>query len=155
MTALSCQVEDWRECRAAMEWLWTLHWDEVANDKDKVPLDLNIEEYEECADRGFMHCVTVRENKGKIVGYHWSIVRPHLHYKQTLCAFQDIYFIHPDYRNGTGAGLAMFRFAEQTLKERGVQKLYGAHKIKLDLGEIFEYLGWKKSEIHYTKYIGG
>lgn len=150
--AITFHVDDWRAARAEMEWLWPLHWDEVAMDKDHMRFDLDINEYETYADRGFMHCIIARD-EGKVIGYHWSIVRMHLHYKTVLCAFQDVYFLHPDYRKGMN-GVNLFRFAEDTLKARGVKKLYGAHKIKLDIGDIFYRLGWSHAENHYTKYIG-
>ena len=152
MSAVSFQVEDWAKARPDMEWLWPMHWQEVANDRDKIPLDVWFEAYDQLADMGQLHIVTARVG-ALLVGYHWSIIRPHLHYHSCLTAFTDIYYLHPDHRKGM-TGLALMRFFEQSVKAKGVRKIYTAHKEKLDKGIIFERLGYQKSEIVYTKYIG-
>lgn len=146
------QVEKWSDCKAEMALLWPLHWEEVANDKDKIKLDVWYEAYDEMEKSGQLHIVTARDEE-KIVGYHWSVVRPHLHYKSSLTAYTDIYFLHPSYRRGMN-GIKLFKFVEKSLKERGVEKMYTASKIKLDKSSIFEFLGWHEAETVYTKYIG-
>lgn len=150
---ITLAVEDWREVLSDSEWLFDLHWKAVAMDRDKMPLDLHIEKYTQLAAQNIVHTVVARDNSNRIVGYHWSFITPHLHYKTTLCAFQDVYFLHPDWRKGMN-GVNLFRYVEKTLVARGVKKLYGAHKIKMDVGNIFIRLGWKAAEVHYTKWIG-
>lgn len=149
---ISFQVENWHDVKDGMAWLFPLHWEEVANDKDKIKLNLWNEAYDEMADSGQFHVVTVRDGEN-IVGYHWSIVRPHLHYKQSLTAYTDVYFLHPDHREGMN-GVKLFQFVEQSLRDKGVEKMYIASKVKLDKSAIFERLGWSKVETVYTKYIG-
>jgi hypothetical protein len=146
------QVENWHDVKRQMEWLWPLHWEEVANDKDKIKLDVWLDAYNDLADTGQFHVVTARDGE-KIVGYHWSIVRMHLHYKDTLTSYTDVYFLHPDYREGMN-GIILFKFVEESLRQRGVQKMYTASKVKLDKSAIFERLGWELAEKVYTKYIG-
>ncbi len=146
------QVEAWSACKAEMAALWPIHWEEVANDKDKIKLDVWFEAYDEMEKSGQLHIVTARID-GKIFGYHWSVVRPHLHYKSSLTAYTDIYFLHPDFRKGMN-GIKLFKFVEKSLKERGVEKMYTASKVKLDKSPIFEFLGWDEAETVYTKYIG-
>lgn len=147
---MTFQVEDWHSCKDEMSVLWPLHWEEVANDKDKIKLDVWFEAYDDMSDQ--LHIVTARVD-GKIVGYHWSIVRPHLHYKKSLTAYTDIYFLLPEFRRGMN-GVNLFKFVEESLKAIGVQKMYTASKIKLDMSKIFERLGWLEAERVYTKYIG-
>lgn len=146
------QVEKWADCKDEMAALWPLHWEEVANDRDKIKLDVWHEAYDALAESGELHIVTARVD-GKIVGYHWSIVRPHLHYKSSLTAYTDIYFLKSENRKGM-AGINLFKFVEQSLKERGVQKMYTASKKKMDKSSIFEFLGWTEAEKVYCKYIG-
>lgn len=141
-------VERWFDCKEEMKWLLPLHWKEIAD--PRIPLDVWWNAYDEMAEQ--LHIVTIRD-ENKIVGYHWSIVRPHLHYRQSLTAYTDIYFLHPDYRKGWN-GVKLFKFVEQTLKARGVQRMYIASKKKLDMSLIFERLGWNKTEVVYTKIIG-
>lgn len=146
------QVEDWFSCRPEMEWLLPIHWQEIANDKDKIKLNPWWEAYEEMARNGQLQIVTVRTDE-KIVGYHWSIIRPHLHYRDSLTAYTDIYYLHPAYRKGMN-GMKLFKFAEACWRKRGVQKAYTASKFKLDMSRIFERLGWHRAEACYTKFIG-
>ena len=148
---ITYQVEQWHDCLPEMEALWPLHWQEVAADKDVIPLEPNYEMYNMLVQTGQLHLLTARSD-GKLIGYHVSIVRPHLHYKSSLSAFTDMYFIHPDFRKGM-VGVNIFRAAEKSLKQRGVQKMFTGTKLSLDMGRIFERLGWKETERLYTKVI--
>ncbi len=149
---LMFSVEPWHLCKDEMSWLWPMHWAEVAD--KRIPLDVWFEAYDDLAATGQLHIVTIREEElGGVVGYHWSIVRPHLHYHQSLTAYTDIYFLHPEYRKGMN-GVKLFKFVEQSLKDIGVQRMYTASKVKLDMSAIFERLGWTKAEVVYTKLIG-
>lgn len=148
---ITYQREEWHDCLAEMEQLWPLHWEEVAADKDVIPLEPNYEMYDWIDQSGQLHVVTVRCD-GKLIGYHTSIVRPHLHYKSSLSAFTDMYFIHPDYRKGM-VGVKLFKEVEKSLKQRGVQKMFTGTKLSLDMGRLFEHLGWKETERLYTKVI--
>lgn len=134
-----------------MEWLFPLHWEEIANDKDKIKLDVWYDAYDEMAKSGQLHIFTANHDN-LVVGYYWSIVRPHLHYKGSLTNYTDIYFLHPNYRQGMN-GYNMIKFVEESLKDTGVQKIYIASKKKHDMSLIFERLGYKECEIVYTKVI--
>lgn len=151
-SALTFAVEDWFVCKSAMAWLFPLHWQEVANDKDKIKLNVWYAAYDEMAKIGQLHIVTVRDGE-RIVGYHWTIIRPHLHYADSLTAYTDVYFLHEDYREGMN-GVNLFKFVEASLRAKGVEKMYTASKVKLDKSAIFERLGWTLAETVYTKYIG-
>lgn len=146
---ITCQQEPWDECRNAVMAYWPDHWREVALDRDAVPLDPDVDAYDSHADTGVLHVVTVRKD-GEVVGYHLSIVSPHLHYKSTLCAFVDIYWLRPDCRQGL-TGLNLFKEVERTLKARGVVKVYSGTKRHLDAGVLFERLGWTEAERLFTK----
>lgn len=150
--ALTYQVESWSSCRKEMEPLWPLHWEEVAGDKDKITLNVWFEAYDQLEALDQLHIVTIRDD-GVLVGYHWSIVRPHLHYRDSLTAFTDIYYLKESHRKGYN-GIKLFKFVEKTLKEKGVQKMYTASKVSKDKSNIFELLDWKRTEVVYTKYIG-
>lgn len=149
---LDFQIEKLSQALPEMERLFAIHWNEVANDKDKIPLDMWIEQYQQLENWGQLHIITVRNTK-ELVGYHWSIIRPHLHYKHSLTAYTDGYYLHPAYRKGRN-GVNLFKFAEKSLKEKGVKKMYTASKVNHDKSAIFESLGWTLAEKVYTKYIG-
>jgi len=149
---ISYQIEDWFATKLKMEWLFPLHWKEVATYKEKIKLDLDYESYDELASKGDLLIITVRDGL-KIVGYYWLIVKKHLHYKKSLTAFTDMFFLHPDYRKGM-VGVNIFKFAEKILKEKGVERLIVSSKTSHDKSKIFERLKFDKVETVYTKFIG-
>jgi len=128
------------------------HWKEVAVNQDKVPLDLDLERYHQLESQKILHVVTVRDD-GKLIGYHVSIISPHLHYKSTLHAMVDLYYLNPDYRR-QGVGKGMFEFVEKKLVEIGVRKVYTGTKTHLSFRTLLESLGYKETEIMFTKVIG-
>jgi len=163
---LTYKVEKWTDTVDDSRWLWPLHYEEASVDKGVVPLEVNEEEFRAMDQIGQMHCVTVRDTetcgecgkcdnseKGKIVGYCWAVLRPHLHYKSMLCAYFDAYFLHPDYRDGFN-GVKLFQVMEETLAKIGVQKMFTFTKLHNHKGPVFEYLGWKPVETTYAKRIG-
>jgi L-amino acid N-acyltransferase YncA len=109
--------------------------------------------YRDFETTGRLHLVVAREN-GKVVGYHLSVVRTHPHYKTSLTAYTDVYFLSKECRKGF-AGVRLFREVERTLKARGVEKMFTGTKKSLDMTRVFEYLGWTETERTFTKYIGG
>jgi hypothetical protein len=144
-------VEDWFSVKDQMAHLWPLHWQEVAVNRDQIKLDPDFDTYAAFANAGMLHIVVARKD-GEVIGYHFSVVRPHLHYRQSLSAFTDIYFISPEYRTGR-TPLRLFQFVEKTLKERGVQKMFTGTKLSLDAGPLFEHMGWTETERLYIKVL--
>lgn len=135
-----------------MAWLWQVHWEEIALDRAKVPLNPDVDTFRVLEEAGLLLIVTARDGE-KMVGYHVTIVRPHLHYKQSLTAYADMYFIHPDYRQGM-TGVRLFKYLERVLRERGVDRIYQGTKLHKDMGRLFERLGYKETERLFVKWIG-
>lgn len=137
------------------------HWEEIALDKDKIKLAIDKDKYKQAADAGILHIVTARDaneqkwayDPGKLIGYYVALIAPHGHYKNYLHGFTDVFFIHPDYRKGR-IGINLLKFAEKTLKDRGVIRIFAGVKLHKNFGLIFEQLGWTAIEINYSKYIG-
>jgi len=144
-------VEEWADTWKEMEPLWPDHWKEVAMDQDVIPLNPDLEVWDELARKRMLHLVTVREDD-KLIGYYLAIIRPHLHYKQSLSAFTDLYYLSARHRRGL-TGYKLFQYVESTLKARGVQKMFAGTKMHLDMGRLFERLGWRETERLYTKVI--
>lgn len=149
---ITYQVEAYDDCIDEIDTiLRELHWDEIATDKDVIKLDKDEGAYKKLADEGQLHIVTARKD-GRIIGYHATFVRPHLHYKSTLYGFVDVYYIIPKERNGW-VGIKLFKKAEETLKARGVVKLLTGTKAHFDLSELLRYLDYKKHEIIFSKLL--
>ena len=146
-------VEKISECIDDMRYLWSMHWGEIALDKEKIKLNPDIDTFQLLEDCDHLHIITLRDD-GKLVGYHASIVRAHLHYKDSLTAYVDMYFIHPDYRKGR-VGIDLFKYAEKSLSERGCERIYTGTKLHKDMGVLLSRLGHKETERLYVKYIGG
>jgi GNAT superfamily N-acetyltransferase len=150
---ISYRVESMDECLEDMRHLWMVHWEEIALDRDKIALEPDIETFRVLEDAGGLHIVVARDEADQVVGYHVSVVRPHLHYASSLTAYVDMYFIHPEHRRGR-VGIKLFLFAEQTLRGLGVQRIYTGTKLHKDVGRLLEFIGHKETERLYTKFIG-
>lgn len=142
-------VEPYLGAKKEAQELMLLHFEEVATNKDSFKLNMDDESYEDAEEIHNLHAVTCRKD-GKLIGYHVSFVRPHLHYKDSLTAYVDLFFIHPEHRKGR-VGINLFKYAEKTLWHRGVQRIYMPTKLKLDVGALFERLGFTAIERVYTK----
>lgn len=145
-------VEDWLAIKGEVLPLLYRHWVEVALDRDSIPLVVDFDTYDALAAAGILHIVIAR-NDGELVGYFWALVKNHLHYASTLMAFTDIIFIDKPHRKGR-AGQGLIRAMEESLNGRGVKKIFIATKTKLNLGPLFERMGYGVHEVIYSKMIG-
>lgn len=144
-------VEDIELVRPEMEPLSILHWAELANDHDDIPLDFDWDLYINLQALGKLLFVTVRDD-GQLVGYHCSLVSNHMHYKSTLHGIVDFLWIHPSFRRGF-IGINLLKFVERQLRERGVKKVIMSSKNKLDTGLLLQRLGYNYSERIFTKVL--
>lgn len=149
---LTAQLETMRKGFPELQGLLNGHYDELALDKDRVPLDPQYEVYLEREDLGMVLYMTLREN-GKLIGYFVGFIAPGLHYRTCLTCTMDVFYVHPDHRNGRG-GLRLFRAVERELKRRGVQRWFVGSKLHKDSGRLFEAIGFHPVEMHYSKWLG-
>jgi len=133
-----------------MEVLFPLHYDELCVTKD-FPLTPDYAAYKRLADAGMLRCITVRADE-EMIGYAIFIVQPHLHYMTCKTAFEDIYYIRPDFRKGR-VGIRLFKYAEDVLKGIGVNRVIMHTKVHMDNSKLFEYLGYKLTDKIYTKIL--
>jgi GNAT superfamily N-acetyltransferase len=144
------QSEDPGDFIESLKGILPEHYDELCVTKD-FPLMPDYEAYGRLHVAKMLRCITVREDN-ELIGYAIFIVYPHLHYRTCLTAFEDIYFLKKEYRKGR-LGLRMFQFAEQVLKDEGVDRIVMHTKIHMDNSSLFEYLGYKMTDKLYTKII--
>lgn len=126
-----------------------MHWREIALDQETIEMAPAVEQYERLENSGQLLIVTMRVN-GELVGYHASFIRPHLHYRYSLTAYTDVFFIHPDHRKGRNAW-HLFKFVENELAARGVERMFASCKLSLDLLPLFDALGWTEVERGFVK----
>jgi hypothetical protein len=98
--------------------------------------------------------IVFAKNENELVGYYVGIIKPHIHYKNSLTAYNDVYFINPKARNVHMIAIRLFKFIEESLKKRGVQRMTMNTKFHKNVGLLFERLGYEQSDIVYTKMIG-
>ena len=149
---ITAQIEPWQLFIHEAQPLLPLHWEELALNKDKVPLDPQYDVYAARDTAGQVLVVTLRQ-EGELVGYFIGFIAPGLHYKTCLTLTMDIFWTHPSIRNGF-AGVKLFRLVEKEAKRRGVQRMFFGSKLHKDASKLFEFLKMQATEVYYSKWLG-
>lgn len=149
--SITYSVEHWNDMHEELEPFIGPHWDELGLDHQDVPVSLHYEKYASLDAGGYLHLVAVRD-EGALIGYHIAILDVFLHYSTTKHAAVDLYYLKPEYRKSK-IGVELFKFAERCFKKLGVVKIVNGSKIHLLHDELFKGLGYKASDIVYTKII--
>ena len=157
MSELTFQAEAWSAIAEEIKPLLALHWSEVGNFRDAVPLDPDWQSYLDLEARGTLHVTTARDG-GRLVGYYVAYVMPHPHYKSTLFGFVDVFFMLPEYRraaNGIGLFQAMEAAMRDRMKSLGHSKmvLVSRGRMENDPTPMFRRLGWDVVETAYVKLL--
>lgn len=137
------------------------HWQELALNKDTVPLDPQYEIYLERDRAGQVLCVVLRE-AGRILAYFVGFVAPALHYRTCLTLQMDIFWLHPDYRDGDSLQaverdmlcMQLFEAVKAEGQRRGVQRAYYGSKMHKDAAALFEALKMVEVERYYSAWWG-
>lgn len=152
---LTVQLEEFKSALPEMEPFFPDHWKELALHQEEISLDVDYDRYHKLAEMGILKIITVRDS-GKLIGYHWVLVNQHLHYKSTVYAMTDVYYVHPNYRKGN-IGVKLFQESEKILRLLGVKVMavFAKEKINPGVGATLEYAGFKNSESVYVKLLEG
>lgn len=149
---ITAQTERWGDCLPELKALFPAHWEELALNKDKVPLSPDYATYARVEAAGELFLATLRED-GRLAGYFVGIVAPGLHYSTCLTCILDLFWVHPKARGHT-AELRLFRHVRSELEERGVQRWIAGSKLHNDCGRLYEALGFEQTEKIYSMWIG-
>ena len=149
---LTAQPEPFAPFLEEVKPMLDLHYDELALNRDKVPLSPQYEEYLRRDALGMVVTITLRKD-GQLVGYWSGFKAPALHYSTCLTLHMDIFFVHPDYRDGS-AGIKLFKAMEKEAKRQGVQRLFVGSKVHKDASRLFEALKYTKVETTYSAWLG-
>lgn len=121
-----------------------------ANKEETSPLnwDLNVDVYNYLASdvRVFLAL-----NEGSIVGYSIFRTVKHPHHIDKMVGFQDVLYIHPDFRKGF-TGIRFYKYIENELKDK-VDALIISHTFKKDLSSVYNRMGYEPLEVTYMKEI--
>lgn len=149
---ITAHVESFEQNLDYLKPLLPIHYAELALHQDKVPLSPQFDRYIAAERRGELTFITLRKS-GEMVGYFIGFVAPALHYSTCLTCQMDIFYVLPEHR-GDGAGFQLFKFVEQQLKKRGVQRMFVGSKMHKDASWLFEKLGYQPVETYYSAWLG-
>lgn len=150
---MQVQVESWPDALPELRPMFPLLWEEVAVDQDRFTAKCDEGKYAELDKAGILHLVTAREGKA-LVGYFLVLITPNGHYLGAGdFAFTDMYYMAPEHRKGPNA-LKLFTFMEKTLRDKGIVKIYTSHKLHKDRSALMKFLGYKPTDMIYSKVIG-
>ncbi len=149
---ITAHVESFEQNLEYLKPLLPIHYKELALDQDKVPLSPQFDKYVAAEQRGELIFVTLRK-AGQMVGYFIGFIAPGLHYSTCLTCNMDIFYVLPEHR-GSGTGFQLFKFVEQQLKKRGVQRMFVGSKMHKDASWLFEKLNYTPVETYYSTWLG-
>lgn len=86
---------------------------------------------------------------GRLVGYALYFVRANPHYKSSVQAVQDVIYLDPSVRGGTG--YKFIAWCDAQLASEGVQAVYHHVKAKHDFGKLLERQGYELVDYIYAK----
>lgn len=125
------------------------HWAEISTNLD-IALNVNEEAYRHSEANDLLRIYTARDGM-VMVGYVALFVHKNLHYQQSLCATQDVFYVDPNHR-GRMLGLRLIKFVEDQLRLEGVQVINQHVKIKHPaLGYLLERSGYTAVEKIYQR----
>lgn len=148
---ITYQIEPWVSYRGGCDSLWKEHYEEVAGDKDRMPMRPDEMLYKTLENSGQLQIMVARET-GIMLGYMIFVVKPHPHYADVLCGFEDAYFLTSS-RRGV-AGVKLIKESLEALKRRGVQRWFIHTKKAKDIGRVLEFLGGSHTDEIYSGWIG-
>lgn len=149
---ITYQLERFGEFYPEARILLARHWEEIALNRDEVPLDVDVAGYQGLDAAGQLQLLTVRLDS-VMIGYHSTVVKPHLHYNSTLVGFVDVYYIVPEHRDKPRVALRLFKEAEKALKARGVKLVIQTTKLHSDKSKFLKFLGYQPTEIVVKKIL--
>jgi hypothetical protein len=124
------------------------HWMETDLYEQGQVFNPDVSRYIKSNEIGIYHLFTARE-EGKLVGDIGAYITPSMHTQKTI-AQEDTWYLLPEYRKGRNA-ILFLRFAEDKLKEYGVEEIYTTTKTNRPTGKLMEYLGYKQIATQYHK----
>lgn len=125
------------------------HYSELVKLKEIFVVNGDYDKYNDLEKSGRLF--TLRAFKNKMpVGYSINILETHLHYKDVLVCYNDLLFIHPEYR-ATPLGLKLIRETEKQAKESGAEVMLWHAKPNTPLDKILPRLGNRLHENIYLK----
>lgn len=151
---VSFQVERFADFIGEAAPLLQRHWEELALNKERVPLRIDHLRYAALEDRG-QHLICTARAGSRLIGYAAYFVEPHgpINYTGKQWAESNVFWLHPEFRVGRTA-LKLLLFAEEELRRRSTFIMRTRTKIEHPAaGRMLEHLGHKPIETVYSKVL--
>lgn len=132
--------------------LFVRHREEVTKDKDVLILAVDEEYYGKSYQNGHSVVVTAR-HLGQLVGYMLWTLATHPHYKNVLCAQDDVHYLLPEYRRGMN-GYLLIKNAMRLVEAAGARYCYVREKIGHEHPAVMQRLGLKPLDVTYSCKLG-
>ena len=133
------------------------HWAELGVTKeDDCPLDPDFERFIQLDDLGLLRVWAARDGK-TLAGYLAWFIQPHIHYRSTLHAVEDLYLLSAPYRQGLN-GYRFFTTAIDALRDLGVKRCIVHSKVHFEperggLVQFFARLGFVHTDNLYIRIL--
>lgn len=108
------------------------HWNELGVHKSRMPLDPDFARFQLLEEGGIFKVWAARTAAARtLVGYIGWFIQPHMHYRSTLTAVDDLFLLDPQHRRGL-AGYRMFETSLAALRELGVHRALLHEKVHFE-----------------------
>jgi GNAT superfamily N-acetyltransferase len=125
-------------------------WRENGLDHEKLPLNVNLQQYLDYDLIGMLRIVTAREDD-LLVGYMFAYCHPHIDHVGIGWAIITWYWLFPEYRGG-GVGNAMLEAMETHLRASQVTVIEASEKVAHKHG-LFERRGYVDTDVIKRKIL--
>jgi len=126
------------------------HFEEIAEDRDKIPLRVQWEHYLRLDEKGILK-IWVARDAGEFVGYVCWYVDQHPG-SGLLYAWAAPFYLAPEYRRGL-TGYHFLTSALPELQNMGVKRVNVHEKVNSPLGILFGRAGFRLYERIHTKVL--
>lgn len=150
---ITAQPETWGSFLPELREIIGQHYEELALNKDVIPLVPRWDQYEARDMSGSLMLIVARD-AGRPVGYFIGFLAHHMHYATSYNLLCDIFYIRPEFRNGW-AGVRLFRAMETEARRRGVQRIVVTSKLHLPADGLLRFMKFEPIETVYSKMIEG
>jgi hypothetical protein len=138
------QVETYEQVVPDIQELIKLHYEEIALNKQAIPLDPDWNRYKMLSDNNMLCIITARDDS-RLIGYSIFFINQHMHYNSTKVASNDVLYLLPEYRKGM-AGIKLLKVSEQELKKINVTKVVWHIKFHKDFRNILYRMGYNDED---------
>ena len=147
------QCEPVLTVKPEMEPMLIDHYHELTLHKDKIKLAPDWDLYDKMEKTNNFYLLTARleERDNMLVGYSAWFVKPHIHYKATIVAANDVLFLHKDFRQGM-LGIKLIKYSEQEMRKYA-HKITWHVKGEPDFRPILHRLGYMDEDVIVGKML--